>query len=65
MNERKTDLRNSSVPDIPDIGTLSFGFGRSRTPVKGFSKQMPEDLSAIDRMIMYPVPVIAAKVIDT
>ena len=61
----KTDSQGLfSVPDIPDIGTLSFGFGKSRTPLNGFSKQMPEDLSAIDRMIMYPVPVIAAKVID-
>ncbi|MHC4397273.1 MAG: M56 family metallopeptidase [Planctomycetota bacterium] len=61
----KTDSQGLfSVPDLPDIGTLTFGFGRSRTPLQGFSKQMPEDISTIDRVTMYPVPVIAAKVID-
>jgi len=61
----KTDSQGMfSVPDVPDVGTLSFGFGKSRTPLQGFSKPMPEDLSTIDRMTMYPVLVIAAKVID-
>ncbi|GEM_PF-238806 len=61
----KTDSQGLfSVHDIPDTGTLTFGFGRSRTPLEIFSKQMPEDLAAIDIMTMYPVPVIAAKVID-
>ncbi len=61
----KTDSEGMfSVSDVPDIGTLKFGFGKSRTPLQGFSKAMPEDLSKIDKMVMYPVPVFKAKIID-
>jgi len=61
----KTDSQGMfSVSDVPVIGTLSFVFGRSRNPLLAFYKQMPEYLSAIDKMTMYPVPVVTAKVID-
>jgi len=61
----KTDHQGLfSVPDVPDIGRLTFGFGKSRTPLKGFSKQMPEDLSKVDRIVMYKTPVFTGKVID-
>ncbi|MHC4638159.1 MAG: redoxin domain-containing protein [Planctomycetota bacterium] len=61
----KTDSQGRfEVEALPDEGILKFDFGKRGGGLRGFSKQMPEDLSAIDRIIMYPDPVIAAKVID-
>jgi len=61
----KTDSQGLfSVPDLPDIGTLTFVFGQHSSSLEGFSKQMPEDISVVDKMTMYPVPVVTAKVVD-
>lgn len=52
------------IEDIPDEGTLRFTFNGSKTGYQVFGKEMPGDLSEVDRIVVYKSPVIAGKVID-
>ena len=71
-NKRKTITRITEtdsqgffrIENLPDEGKLEFDFGKRGSSFKSFSRQMPEDLSKTDRVVMYKTPVFTGKVID-
>jgi len=71
-NKRKTITRITEtdsqgffrIENLPDEGKLEFDFGKRGSGFKSFSRQMPEDLSKTDRVVMYKTPVFTGKVID-
>ncbi len=52
------------IEDLPEEGKLRFDFGKRGSGFQGFSKEMPEDLSHRDKIVMYKTPVFVGKVID-
>jgi uncharacterized GH25 family protein len=52
------------IPGVPDEGTVRFIFGKRNSALQLIDKQMPEDLSKIDRVVMFKSPVFAGKVLD-
>lgn len=53
-----------AVKDIPVVGNVSFIFVKKGSGLKTTLKQMPQDLSVPDTVVMYPRPVIAGRVVD-
>jgi beta-lactamase regulating signal transducer with metallopeptidase domain/protocatechuate 3,4-dioxygenase beta subunit len=62
----KTDSQGYfSIENLPDEGKLQFHFGGKRdSGLMGFRKEIPEDLSGRDKIVMYKTPVFVGKVID-
>ena len=52
------------IENLPDEGSIRLDFGKRDSGLQGFRKDIPEDLSAIDRIVMYKTPVFVGKVID-
>jgi len=53
-----------SIDNLPDEGNLRLDFGKRGSGLLGFSKEIPEDLSGRDKIVMYKTPVFVGKVID-
>ncbi|MCP4261438.1 MAG: M48 family metalloprotease [Planctomycetes bacterium] len=61
----KTDSRGYfKIENLPDEGNLKLGFGKRDSGLLGFSKEIPEDVSLRDKIVMYKTPVFAGKVVD-
>jgi len=62
----KTDAEGRfKIENLPNEGTLIFDFvGKRDAGLMGFMKQMPDDLTQPDQIVMYKRPIIAGKVID-
>ncbi|HUU17842.1 MAG TPA: carboxypeptidase-like regulatory domain-containing protein [Sedimentisphaerales bacterium] len=52
------------IDNLPDEGNLRLDFGKRGSGLLGFSKEIPEDLSGRDKIVMYKTPVFVGKVID-
>ncbi len=53
------------IENLPDEGKIRLDFGKRNSGLNGFSKEVPEDLSEVDRIVMYRTPVFTGKVIDS
>ncbi len=52
------------IENLPDEGSIRLDFGKRDSGLQGFRKEIPEDMSAADRIVMYKTPVFIGKVID-
>ena len=52
------------IENLPDEGSIRLDFGKRDSGLLGFRKEIPEDLSAADRIVMYETPVFVGKVVD-
>ena len=53
-----------TIENLPEEGKLSFSFGKRNSGLMGFDKEIPEDVSGTDKIVIYKVPVFVGKVID-
>ena len=61
----KTDSQGYfSIDNLPEEGNLRLDFGKRESGFLGFRKEIPEDLSSRDKIVMYKTPVFVGKVID-
>lgn len=61
----KTDSRGYfKIENLPDEGNLRLDFGKRGSGLLGFSKEIPEDVSRREKIVMYKTPVFVGKVID-
>ena len=61
----KTDSQGEfTIENLPDEGVLELDFGKRDSGLEGFRKEIPEDLSGRDKVVMYEVPVFVGKVVD-
>jgi len=60
-----TDARGYfRMEDLPRDGTMECRFGKRGSGLMGFSKDIPADMSQVDKIVMYKVPVFTGRVID-
>jgi len=52
------------IENLPDEGSIRLDFGKRESGLLGFRKDIPEDLSAVDKITMYKTPVFVGKVVD-
>lgn len=52
------------IKNLPDEGSIRLDFGKRDSGLLGFQKEIPEDLSVADRVVMYQTPVFVGKVVD-
>ena len=52
------------MDDLPGEGTIECDFGKRDSGLKGFSREVPADLSQTDTIVMYKVPVFIGRVLD-
>ena len=52
------------IENLPDEGNIKLGFGKRDSGLLSFRKEIPEDLSAADRIVMYKTPVFVGKIVD-
>jgi hypothetical protein len=63
--EAATDAKGCfEIPSVCDEGELRFIFGKRDGDWQIFEKKMPQDLSVIDRIVMFKSPVFEGKVFD-
>jgi len=61
----KTDSQGLfKIENLPEEGKLRFNFGKRDSGLLGFGKEIPEDLSHRDKIVMYKTPVFIGKVVD-
>jgi hypothetical protein len=53
-----------SIDNLPDEGDLVLDFGKRGSGLLGFRKEISDDLSGTDKIVMYKIPVFVGKVID-
>ena len=52
------------IENLPDEGKVKLDFGKRGSGLQGISKEIPEDVSRRDKVVMYEVPVFVGKVVD-
>jgi beta-lactamase regulating signal transducer with metallopeptidase domain/protocatechuate 3,4-dioxygenase beta subunit len=55
---------NFNIENLPDEGSIKLDFGKRDSGLLSFRKEIPEDLSAADRIVMYKTPVFVGKIVD-
>jgi beta-lactamase regulating signal transducer with metallopeptidase domain/peroxiredoxin/uncharacterized GH25 family protein len=62
----KTDSQGwFRIENLPDEGKIELDFGgKKESGFLSFGKELPQDLSQVDRIVMYKIPVFVGKVID-
>ncbi|MHC4168669.1 MAG: carboxypeptidase-like regulatory domain-containing protein, partial [Planctomycetota bacterium] len=61
----QTDLHGRfGIENLPDEGKVRLDFGKRSSGLLGFSKEIPDDFSGVDKIVMYRTPVFAGAVVD-
>ncbi|MGD8501664.1 MAG: M56 family metallopeptidase, partial [Phycisphaerales bacterium] len=61
----KTDSQGRfRIENLPDEGKLRLDFGKRGSGLLGFSKEIPDDFSGRDKIVMYRTPVFVGAVVD-
>ncbi|MHC4496711.1 MAG: carboxypeptidase regulatory-like domain-containing protein, partial [Planctomycetota bacterium] len=61
----KTDSQGYfRIENLPDEGKLRLDFGKRDSGLLGFSKEIPDDFSGGDKIVMYRTPVFVGTVVD-
>ena len=53
-----------SIDNLPDEGIVELDLGKRDSGLLGFRKEIPEDVSRRDKIVMYKVPVFVGRVVD-
>jgi hypothetical protein len=61
----QTDLQGHfKIGNLPDEGVIKLHFGKRSSGLESFRKEIPEELSVRDKVVMYKTPVFVGKVVD-